>query len=400
MIKREQYLTRLRKLKDRRVIKVITGVRRSGKSTLLKQFQQELLDIGVKSQNIVYLNLEETENEAMLERHVLHDYIMRLADPKVKNYVFLDEIQNVPQFEKLADSLYVKDHIDLYITGSNAYMLSSDLATFLSGRYLEINILPFSFKEFAAAYHDGAQPAAVFNDYLAYGGFPEVSNFLHAGAGSEIGAYLRGVYATVYQKDIKTRKKIRSNFDFEAVMKFAFDETGSIVSPNKIAESLRTGGGSMNKATVEGYLQALQDAFILYRADRFDVKGKKLLQTLNKYYTVDIGLLRAILGKDRDMDRGHILENIVYLELTRRAGEVRIGKVGDTEVDFVVTDKDGFTEYYQTAYSVRDETTLRRELAPFGKIKDHNLKTLLTLDPETASWNGVRQINAIDWLRG
>jgi predicted AAA+ superfamily ATPase len=293
----------------------------------------------------------------------------------------------------------VKEHIDLYITGSNAYTPSSDLATFLSGRYLEINILPFSFKEFAAAYPSGAQPATVFNDYLTYGGFPEVSNFLHAGAGSEIGAYLRSVYATVYQKDIKTRKRIRSNFDFEAVMKFAFDTTGSIVSPNKIAESLRMGGGSLNKATVEGYLGALQDAFILYRADRFDVKGKKLLQTLNKYYTVDIGLLRVILGKDRDVDRGHMLENIVYLELTRRAGEVRIGKVGDTEVDFVVTGKDGFTEYYQTAYSVRDETTLRRELAPFGKIRDHNLKTLLTLDPETASWNGVRQMNVIDWLR-
>jgi predicted AAA+ superfamily ATPase len=399
MINREQYLRKLRTLRDQNIIKVITGIRRSGKSTLFGQFQRELRDSGVREKNIIALNLEEMENESLLERHVLHDYVMRLADPRVRNYVFLDEIQNVPEFEKLVDSLYVKDFLDMYITGSNAYMLSSDLATFLSGRYVEIRVLPFSFREFAENY-DNIPKSEMFGDFLAYGGFPEVSNLLHGGAKSEINAYLSNIYETVLTRDVKRKRAIRGEFDFENVLRFAMDNIGNLVSPNRIANYLTNGGSSVHRLTVESYLSALTDSFMLYRANRFDVRGKKLLQTLNKYYTVDLGLMRFLLGKDTSVDTGHILENVVYLELLRRNREVWVGKNNDREVDFVVRTIDGNTEYYQVAETMLGEATRVRELAPLENIRDHYQKFVLTLDSGDYTHRGIRQLNMIDWLLG
>ena len=314
MIIREHYLKKLRKLRDQNVIKVITGIRRSGKSTLFKQFQDELLSSGLNSQNIIAINLEELENESLLDSKLLNDYIMRLVKPNQKYYIFIDEIQNVPNFEKLVDSLFVKDNIDIYITGSNAYMLSGDLATVLSGRYIEISILPFSFAEFSKTYNDTPN-AEIFADYFEYGGFPEVANFIHNGAKSEVSDYLTGIYKTVLEKDVRRRREIRSDFDFTNVLKFTMDNIGSQLSSNNISNTLAANGNAVNRLTVESYLLALTDSFVLYEARRYDIRGKKLLQTLGKYYSVDIGLSRNILDKNLKADRGRLLENIVFLEL-------------------------------------------------------------------------------------
>lgn len=399
MITREHYLKKLRKLRDQNVIKVITGIRRSGKSTLFRQFQDELLASGVTPHNIIALNLEELENASLLDPHLLNDYIMRLVNPSEKYYVFLDEIQNVPNFEKLVDSLFVKDFIDVYITGSNAYMLSGDLATVLSGRYIEISILPFSFAEFAKSYTDTPK-AEIFADYFEYGGFPEVANFIQSGAKSEVSDYLDGIYKTVLEKDVRRRREIRSDFDFTNVLKFTMDNIGSSLSPNNIANTLTTNGNAVNRLTVESYLTALIDSFVLYEANRYDIKGKKLLQTLGKYYSVDIGLSRNILDKNLKADRGRLLENIVYLELLRRSKTVQIGKNDNKEVDFVATSRNGIVRYYQVAETTLGQETRERELSSLQNIRDHNQKIILTLDIGKESYDGIRQLNVIDWLLG
>jgi predicted AAA+ superfamily ATPase len=398
MIKREQYLQKLRKLRDQNVIKVITGIRRCGKSTLFQQFKDEIIESGVDPRNVISLNLEELENASLLDPNLLNDYIMRMVDPQTKNYVFLDEIQNVPSFEKLVDSLFVKDFIDLYITGSNAYMLSSDLATFLSGRYINISILPFSFAEFAETYPSNISKAEVFAHYFEYGGFPEVTNFIHNGAESEIADYLDNIYRTVLEKDVMKRREIRSNFDFTNVLKFTMDNIGNILSPNNIAHTITARGNTINKLTVEGYLTALIDSFVLYETYRYDIKGKKLLQTLGKFYSVDVGLARNILDKNLRADRGHILENIVYLELLRRNKVVYIGKNDTKEVDFVTTNSNGNINYYQVAETLLGAETLSRELTPLNNIRDHNQKFIVTMDLGTESYDGIRQVNIVDWL--
>jgi predicted AAA+ superfamily ATPase len=400
MIKREQYLARLRVLRDRKVIKVVTGIRRCGKSTLLAQFQRELLSADVRPSQIIALNLEEMENEALLERHVLHDYVMRLADPQQMNYVFLDEVQNVPQFEKLVDSLFVKDFLDIYITGSNAYMLSSEIATALSGRYIEINILPFSFAEFSENLHNDLNDKERFSLYRQYGGFPEASNFLASGAQSEVSDYLRSIYHTVLLKDIGLRRQIRSPEHFENVLKFTLDSIGSPVSANKIAARLSAHQSPVNKATVASYILAMTDSFVLYRAGRYDIKGKELLETLDKYYAVDSGLAQVLLGKDGGVDRGHMLENIVYLELLRRANQVFVGKVDALEVDFVALGKSGKTQFYQVAETMTGTEVRARELAPLNKLRNHHAKYILTLDDDEASYDGIQQVNLIRWLLG
>lgn len=399
MILRENYLKKLRKLRDQNVIKVITGIRRSGKSTLFKQFQDELLASGVAPRNIIALNLEELENASLLDPHLLNDYITRLINPGEHYYVFLDEIQNVPNFEKLVDSLYVKDFIDLYITGSNAYMLSGDLATVLSGRYIEISILPFSFAEFSRSYTDTPK-TEMFADYFEYGGFPEVANFIQSGAKSEASDYLDGIYKTVLEKDVRRRREIRSDFDFTNVLKFTMDNIGSSLSPNNIANTLTAGGNAVNRLTVESYLAALTDSFVLYEANRYDIKGKRLLQTLGKYYSVDIGLSRNILDKNLKADRGRLLENIVYLELLRRNKTVQVGKNDNKEVDFVTTSHNGTIRYYQVAETMLGQETRERELSSLQNTRDHNQKVVLTLDIGQESYDGIRQLNIIDWLLG
>lgn len=398
MIIRSQYIAELQKLKDVNLIKVITGVRRTGKSTLFRQFQEELKKSGVKQKNIISLNLEEMENEALLDRHILYNYIINTINPKQKNYVFIDEVQNIPQFEKLVDSLFVKDYIDLYITGSNAYFLSSELATLLTGRYIEIQMLPLSFLEFSQPYPENASKSEIFEDYMKYGGFPEVSNMLHGTAKDQINNYLSSVFRTIVEKDIMKRNLIRSQFDFAMLTEFMLDSTGSYVSPNSIANTMTSNGNKINKETVNNYIKNLTDSFILYKAQRYDVRGKKLLETINKFYTVDIGIITAILKRNSRINRGHLLENVVYLELLRRYKTVFIGKNAEKEVDFIATDTNGEITYYQVALTVRDEKTLERELTALVGIKDFFPKILLSLDPEEATHNGVKQINVLNWL--
>ncbi len=398
MIIRNQYIDKLQKLKDINLIKVITGIRRVGKSTLFRQFQDELKKSGVKQKNIISLNLEEMENEALLDRHILYNHIINNVNPKQKNYVFIDEVQHISQFEKLVDSLFVKDYIDLYITGSNAYFLSSELATLLTGRYIEIQVLPLSFTEFSQPYPESKSKLEIFEDYMLYGGFPEVSNMLHATAKDQISNYLSSVFHTIVEKDILTRNLIRSKTDFEILTKFLLDSTGSYVSPNNIANTMTSNGNKINKETVDNYIRNLTDSFIFYKSWRYDIKGKKLLQTINKFYAVDIGIVTTILGRNTHINRGHLLENLVYLELLRRYKSVFIGKNSEHEVDFIVTDVHGEITYYQVALTVREGNTLKRELNALFRIKDFFPKYLITLDPEETVHNGIKQINAINWL--
>ena len=396
MVVREQYINRLKNMLGIKVIKVITGLRRVGKTTLFKQFQQELINSGVAERNIIYLNMEEMENEALLERHVLHDYIMRLADKNTTNYVFLDEIQMVPDFEKLIDSLFVKDFIDIYITGSNAWFLSSELATLLTGRYIEIPVLPLSFKEFSSVFTKSK--AEIFEDYINFGGMPEVSNILQLNKEQEITPYLTNVYRTILEKDIYKRNKIKLKFDFENIVNFIFDCVGSIVSPNNIAETVTVNGKKIDNETIENYLSVLEDSFLLKKVFRYDIRGKKMLQTLNKFYVADTGFLLAILGRNAQINRGHLLENLVFIELKRRYKEIYIGKVLQMECDFICKDDKGLIAYYQVSLTVREQKTLDRELLPFSKIKNHFPKYLLTLDPEEPTYDGVQQINIVNWL--
>jgi predicted AAA+ superfamily ATPase len=410
MVKREKYLSQLRNLRDVNVIKVVTGIRRAGKSTLFKQFQEELLASGVKEKNIVYLNLEEIENTPFHNPYLLNDYILKKVDKKQKNYIFLDEIQMVNEFERLADSLFVKDFIDLYITGSNAYFLSSDLATLLTGRYIEIQVLPFSFAEFLSGYKTntfdntfdttfGKSKPEIFNDYLYYGGFPEVLNLLNAGKNNNINSYLSSVFYTILEKDIMNRNKIRSKFDFENLTHFVFDSIGCTVSPNSIAKTMTSNGNKIHKETVDNYLSHLLDSFIFYHAQRYDIKGKNLLQTLGKFYAVDIGFLSLIFSRDKLVNRGHHLENIVFLELLRRDYKVNIGKASHAEIDFVARNSNGETEYFQVAWTAKEQSTFEREMRPFELVKDFNPRTLLTTDIEpVTNYKGIRKINVIDWL--
>lgn len=396
MIIRDAYLNRLKDMLGINVIKVITGLRRVGKTTLFKQFQQELINIGVSDKNIIYLNLEEMENESLLERYVLHDYIMRIADRNTTNYVFLDEIQMVPGFERLIDSLFVKDFIDIYITGSNAWFLSSELATMLTGRFIEIQVLPLSFNEFSSVFNKNKNE--LFEDYINYGGMPEVSNILKLGKANELTPYLTSVYRTILEKDIYRRNKVKFKLDFENIVNFILDSVGSILSPNNIAQTLTAQGKKIDNETIENYLSVLIDSFIINKVNRYDVRGKKILQTLNKYYVADTGILHAILGRNAQINRGHVLENLVYNELKRRYKDIYIGKVLQTECDFVCRDENGILTYFQVALTVREQKTLDREILPFSKIKNHFPKFLLTLDSEEPTYNGVQQKNIINWL--
>jgi len=318
------------------------------------------------------------------------------------NYIFLDEIQQVPQFEKLIDGLHVREDVDLYVTGSNAYLLSGELATLLTGRAFEINVLPFSFREFTQTYKRGAAPLSVermFADYLQSSSFPQAAALFQLDR-SLVTPYLVKCYETILEKDHRKRSSILSKDTFQNVINFVIDSIGSALSPNKIAARLTAEKQKIDGRTVEGYLRMLTDSFLFYRVDRFDIKGKQHLATQQKYYLVDVGLRHALLGKELEGDSGHLLENVVYLELRRRGYQVWLGKIGNREVDFVVRNKAGLTQYIQVAWTVKSPETLARELAPFDAIPDHNGRFLITMDWETGSRNGVRQINAVEWLMG
>ena len=395
MIERTEYLEELKRWKDKDLIKVITGIRRCGKSTLFQLFIDYLKSTGISNEQIISINLEDADYN-FEDYKQLYDYIKEKIDSKKKYYVFLDEVQNVPMFQKAVDSLYIKKNVDVYITGSNAYLLSGELATLLSGRYIEIKMLPLSFKEYVSAFDDNNYQQ-LFLNYMRNGGMPGNISIIKSNP-NDLDKYLDGIFSTIVYKDIMARNNINDKMLLESVLKFIFDSIGSPISTKKISDTLTSKGMSTSNHTVEKYITAFIESFLIYKAERFDVKGKNLLARDYKYYVVDQGLRSYLLGKKADSDMGHILENIVYLELLRRGYRVYVGKVDDLEVDFVAESRDGL-KYFQVALTVRDEKVLQRELRSLQKTGDHYPKYLLTLDMDLESdYDGITKINVVDWL--
>ena len=395
MIERKEYLDKLIGFKDKQLIKVVTGIRRCGKSTLFELFRNYLLKNGVTKEQITSINFEDADFEELTDYKKLYKFLSDKLIEDKKNYIFLDEIQNVREFQKAVDSLYIKKNVDLYITGSNAYFLSGELATLLSGRYVEIKMLPLSFKEYLSAFEDKTDLTRKFRMYLENGSFPYILQLDNDK--KLINDYLEGIYNTVILKDVVTRKNIKDVTVLESIVKFMFDNVGNNASVKKISDTMTSYGRKVSSPTVESYLSGLIDSFILYKVNRFDISGKQYLKTAEKYYVVDLGLKQFLLGTKRQ-NLGHNLENIVYLELLRRGYEIYVGKIGVNEVDFIAI-KNGITEYYQVSQTVMAEETLERELKPLNSIKDHNQKFLITTDEvPLTTHNGIKQINIIDWL--
>jgi predicted AAA+ superfamily ATPase len=400
MIARQNYLARLRLLKDQKLIKVVTGIRRSGKSTLLQLFRSELEKDGVKKRQIQSYNYEDPAANENLDWRDIYNQIAKKILPKVQNYIFLDEIQTVPKFEKLVNGLFIKKNVDLYITGSNAFLLSGELATLLTGRYISLHLLPFSFAEYRQVFPNEPNKDRLFEKYLSASSFPEAVNL--AKTNSQLANnYLKDLYLTIINRDIARRYEIRGKDDFERVVKFIFSEIGSPISARKIASALSIKpSATIAHATILRYLDYLVKSYLIYPISRYDLRGKKLLTTNDKYYAVDLGLRSILLGSSPKSDLGHRLENVVYLELLRRnQGEIWVGKTENNEVDFIVQKSGGARIYYQVAYQVNDRPkTLARELTPFRKLKDNYPKILLTTDLVAEEFEGIRKINVVDWL--
>ena len=397
LIKRKEYLSKLGIWRDKKVIKVITGIRRCGKSSLFSLFIDLLKESGVDEKNILLINLEDMNNQSLLTYETLHEFITKRLDGENKTYVFLDEVQQCRNFERAVSSLYLRDDIDLYITGSNAMLLSGDIATLLSGRYVEIKMLPLSFSEYLQFEKPGINTREAFSDYLKYGSFPYIPELDKDK--TIINGYLEGVYNTVIVKDLISREKIRDVTVLEDVVKFLCSSVGSPISIKKISDTLNSAGRKISVNTVEQYVRALTDSFVIYKVDRYDIKGKQHLKTQNKYYIVDTGIRNMLLSA-ASPDTGHVLENIIYLELIRRDNQVNIGKIGEKEIDFVAENNNYGRCYYQVAATVLDENTLLRELEPLQRIDDHFSKILLTMDEigNDSYHNGIKQMNIIDWL--
>jgi len=393
MIERPEFLQDLISFREKDLIKIVTGIRRCGKSTLFDLYINYLLDNGVDASQIIRINLEEYEFNDILDYNDLYNYVNKKLVSDKMNYVFIDEVQKIVDFQKACDSLYVKKNVDLYITGSNSKLLSGELATLLSGRYVEIKMLPLSFKEYIS-YVGNSDISKKYVDYITKGSFPYTLKLNNA---KEIRMYLDGVFNTVIVNDIAERKDISDIGMLKDVIKFMFDNIGNLCSSTSIANTMTSNGRKISVPTVEKYLDALVESFVLYKAPRYDIKGKNYLTTGSKYYLSDMGLRYYLLGS-KSIDDGRILENVVYLELLRRGYNVYVGKSDDFEVDFVAENEFG-EEYYQVSYTVKDESTLDRELKPLNNINDHNSKYLLTTDytPYT-SHNGIKQINVFDWL--
>lgn len=402
-IQRKEYLSFLIAWKDKPLIKVVSGLRRCGKSTLFGLYRDYLLQNGVNNDQIVWINFEDLAFETLLDYRELYKFVLSRIQSDRKTYIFLDEIQHVPAFEKAVDSLLLQENADVYITGSNAYFMSGELATLLSGRYVELQMLPLSFREycegFAVNYPD-EKP----DDQTLYAAYINESSLPYAlslhGCPHERNDYLIGIYNTVLVKDVIARHKINDVMMLESVAKFVFDNIGNILSTRSIAGALNSNGRKVDPKTVEKYLTALTQSLIVHKVARYNIKGKALLATLEKYYVADLGLRNVLLGS-KGQDQGHILENVIYLELLRRGYTVHIGTMGDNEIDFVATDANT-TAYYQVAATVLEQATLKRELSPLEQIDDNFPKYLLTLDTVGANsvFDGIRQLNALDWLLG
>lgn len=392
-IQRESFLERLRTFKDKQLIKVVTGIRRCGKSTLLAQWQKILLKEGVEKKQIISINFEDYEFKRLCSNDSLYAYVKERLIPDRRMYLFFDEIQRVPQFEEVVDSFFINPLLDIYITGSNSSIMSSELATYLSGRYVEIKMQPFSFKEFVYAKKLDQNLPNAYRQYLENSSFPYSLCLEKTG----INDYLESLYNTILVKDIVSRKKITDVFQLQSVAEFVFDNIGLEVSSKKIADTMTSSGRKIDSRMVENYLSSLVEAYIVYKVKRYNIKGKEYLKSLEKYYVADIALRSALLGR-KAMDVGHILENIVYLELIRRRYDVYVGKIDEAEVDFVAQSQDG-NIYIQVAATVRDEQTLERELRPLKAIKDNYPKMILTLDDDPqGDYDGIIRKNALEWL--
>mgnify|MGYP002517802758 FL=1 len=398
-IERKNYLDRIISFKDKKIIKVITGIRRCGKSTILRMYKDWLMENGVDANQIIWVNLDSLEFEDLRNYRALYEHIKALMIENKMNYIIIDEVQECEQFQKVVDSLFLMDNADIYITGSNAHLLSGELATFLSGRYITIEMLPLSFKEFVDGLELNGESVvdkeSVFRQYLKYGSLPFVLSL--GGDEERVFTYLEGVYNTIFIKDVVSRNKITNQQMLEDLTKFCFDNVGNITSSKKISDTMTSFNRKITTPTVENYLGYLKDCYLIYKVDRYDIKGKMYLKSLSKYYVADLGLRNYLLGY-KDLDRGHILENVVYLEILRRGFKVYIGKVDDMEVDFVAV-KGSEVVYVQVAETIRDEQTFEREMRPLRQINDFNRRVVITSDYDVnESYKGIKHLNVIDFL--
>lgn len=401
-INRSEYISKLLSYKNKDLIKVVTGLRRSGKSTLLKIYSEHLLKQDVGKKQVQFYDFELPENYLNKTWSDIYFEIKEKMQPNQSNYIFLDEVQNIPFFEKLVDGLFASENSDIYITGSNAFLLSSELATLLSGRYIEISILPFSFKEYLTSRkididNKYLNYETLFFDYVNETSLPKGVELREIGF-DKIFEYLNAIYTTIIEKDITQRHQINDKRAFTNIVKFVASNIGSQLSPSNISKTLKQDGQNIHHATVEKYLDYLESSFIFYKVNRFDLKGRKQLATQEKYYLVDVGFLNILVGKDRLTERGHILENIVYLELIRRGNKVWTGTARNTEVDFVCKNSLGNIEYYQVAWQLSSENTINREFTALEKINDNYPKYLLTTDSFTLNRSGIIHMNVFNWL--
>jgi predicted AAA+ superfamily ATPase len=399
---RKEYIEKLLSFKDLDLIKVVSGLRRSGKSTLLEIYRDNLISTGVSPEQIQFYNFELPENYLNKTWDGIYFEIKESLNPLQQNYIFLDEVQNIEHFEKLVDGLYASEHCDVYVTGSNAFLLSSELATLLSGRYVEISILPFSFGEYLTAREIDATNKylnfeALFFEYTHETSLPKGIELREMGF-DKIYEYLEAIYNTVIEKDITQRHKINDKRSFVNVANFLASTLGSLVSPNNIAKNMLLDGKKIHHSTIERYLEYLTSSFVFYSVNRFDIKGKKQLATQEKYYLVDVGLLNVMVGKERTADRGHILENIVYLELRRRGYKIWTGSGRNSEVDFVCKTPKGDLEYYQVCWQLTDEKTVEREFGSLESINDNYPKYLLSTESYPQGRNGILHYNVFNWL--
>jgi predicted AAA+ superfamily ATPase len=403
-INRKQYINKLLSYKDKDLIKVITGLRRSGKSTLFDLYREQLYKLGIGKRQVQFYNFELPENYLNKNWDDIYFEIKNKLQVDKTNYIFLDEVQNIPLFEKLVDGLFATENTDVYITGSNAFLLSSELATLLSGRYIEISILPFSFHEYLIARNIVTSDKylnyeALFFDYINETSLPKGVELRESGF-DKIYEYLEAIYTTIIEKDITQRHRINDKRAFANIVKFVATNIGNALSPSNISKTLKQDGQSIHHLTIEKYLEYLTASFVFYKVNRFDIKGKKQLATQEKYYLVDAGLLNILVGKERVTDRGHILENVVFLELLRRGYKIWTGTSRNSEVDFVCKTPTGDIEYYQVAWQMSDEKTLDREFGSLEKINDHYPKYILTIDSFTINRSGVKHLNVFNWLLG
>lgn len=392
LINRQGLVNQLDLWRNQQVVKVITGVRRSGKSTLLTLFQQHLQRLGIDCEHFISVNFESIESEPLQEYHRLCQYVTERMTDQQTYYIFFDEIQQVPEFERAIDSLQLLPNADLYVTGSNAHLLSGEIATLLSGRYVEIHVLPLSLSEMVEATHISAERC--YNQYITTSSLPYA---LSLPTNEAVRMYLQNIYNTIVIKDVMTRGHLQDADMLDRVVRYLADNVGNLTSVKSIADTITSSGRSITPHTVDNYVKLLTESYLFYRVPRYDTKGKEILRTGQKYYLSDLGIRNMLLGI-RGGDLGRLLENAIYLHLIRNGEKVMIGKCGTSEIDFVRF-RNGMPEYYQVALSVRDEATLKRELSAFKSLQDNYPKYLLTLDPDPEiSHDGIRQLYAIDWL--